>query len=257
MKTFAGVLRLHWSFVAWAGSRRFWRLVQRFPTMRNTTFWFEGPAVAGKVALTIDDGLCSHGLERALVKEVAKLLKERGAKATFFLCSDHLVGLEDEARSLASDGHEFANHMVRDREYASMPSGQFEDEMQEVSSSLQRLSGKAIHWFRAPQARYTKTMKATVENHGMRHALGDAYCDDWAIEDAGFVSRTLLKMVRPGSIIILHMPEKGYREHTLQALDDLLDGLSARGLACHTLSDLEAAADSHSSTTGHAGVALV
>ena len=28
-------------------------------------------------------------------------------------------------------------------------------------------------------------MHGAVSKHGMHHALGDCYCDDWAVEDAG------------------------------------------------------------------------
>ena len=54
----------------------------------------------------------------------------------------------------------------------------------------------------------------------------------------------MLQQCRPGSVLILHMPEKGFREHELTVLEQVLSGLSARGLRCATLSEcaqLEAA----------------
>ena len=50
----------------------------------------------------------------------------------------------------------------------------------------------------------------------------------------------MLRQVQPGSVCITHMPERGFREHTLQSLSQLLDGLSARGIKCLTLSAMEA-----------------
>ena len=101
----------------------------------------------------------------------------------------------------------------------------------------------------------------------MRHALGDAYCDDWCISDHTFVANTLLRQVcaspaasrlcmhactracacaqvQDGSIIIMHMPERGFRDHTLAAMAQLLAGLTERGLHVVTLSELDAMAAS-------------
>ena len=40
----------------------------------------------------------------------------------------------------------------------------------------------------------------------------------------------------------MHMPERGFREHTLAAMAQLLAGLSERGLHVVTLSELDAMA---------------
>merc|ERR1712194_18220 len=102
----------------------------------------------------------------------------------------------------------------------------------------------SVKWFRAPQGRLTSSMRAVVVDEGMRHALGDAYCDDWCISDHTFVANTLLRQVQDGSIIIMHMPERGFRDHTLTAMAQLLAGLTERGLHVVTLSELDAMAAS-------------
>ena len=48
--------------------------------------------------------------------------------------------------------------------------------------------------------------------------------------------------VQDRSIIIMHMPERGFREHTLAAMAQLLTSLSERGLHVVTLSELDAMA---------------
>ena len=35
----------------------------------------------------------------------------------------------------------------------------------------------------ASDLRYSGSMHGFVSKYGMQHALGDCYCDDWAIED--------------------------------------------------------------------------
>lgn len=209
--------------------------------MSDTVFYYDvgrHPGVEGCVALTIDDGFCRHGPERALVEEVRDALKSKNARATFFMCSDYLVGYEEAARQMLEDGHEFANHCPKDREYMSFPPKEFEEQLLKCNEALMGVTGKPVRWFRAPQAKYSASMKEAVTRAGLRHALGDTYCDDWAIEDSEYITRTLLKQAESGSIIILHFPERGFREHSLEALRGLLEGLERNGLRCVTLSEL-------------------
>ena len=48
-----------------------------------------------------------------------------------------------------------------------------------------------------------------------------------------------MNKVKPGSIIIIHMPEKGVREWNFEAMDLILNGLNEKGLDIVTLSQLE------------------
>lgn len=235
-------LKALWSTMSTVGTRKLGWLASRVSsTFSDTVFYYqesEHPGVEGYIALTIDDGFCRNGPEKALVNEVREALKSKNARATFFLCSDYLVGLEDAARGMLEDGHEFANHCPKDREYASLPPEEFEAQLLKTSQALTVLTGRPLRWFRAPQAKYTASMKVAVTRAGLRHAIGDTYCDDWAITDSEYITRTLLKQAQSGSVIILHFPERGFREHTLEALRGLLEGLEAKGLRCVTLSEL-------------------
>eukprot|EP00411_Alexandrium_monilatum_P118587 CAMPEP_0175683134 /NCGR_PEP_ID=MMETSP0097-20121207/26172_1 /TAXON_ID=311494 /ORGANISM="Alexandrium monilatum, Strain CCMP3105" /LENGTH=272 /DNA_ID=CAMNT_0016990037 /DNA_START=15 /DNA_END=831 /DNA_ORIENTATION=- len=220
----------------------------------DTLFYFDErthPGVQGCVALTIDDGFCRNGTECSLVSEVRELLQQHGARATFFLCSTYLPGLETEAQKLLEDGNEFANHMTMDsHKWAGGPIEEFEADLRSCSNTLEALQHQAcpheqrrLAWFRAPGGRLTSPMREVMRSQGLRHALGDCYCDDWCIEDADYVAQTLLCQARSGSVIIMHMPERGFREHCLEALRQLLEGLAAKGLTCVTLSDLAARAE--------------
>ena len=208
-----------WGVVNSVGLRRASSLgTQLIPAYRNTISFFEG--VDGHVALTIDDGLCRTGAENSLVGEVASLLRKHRARATFFICSDYLAGCEAAAADLIADGHEFANHMPADRkDYASLGEAEFERQLCRTTAAIEAVAGAGrVRWFRAPSGRFTRTMQAVTERHGLRHALGDAYCDDWRVPgDVRWVADTMLAQAQAGSVCIVHMPERGFREHTLQA----------------------------------------
>jgi peptidoglycan/xylan/chitin deacetylase (PgdA/CDA1 family) len=233
-------LKALWTVASAIGLRRLIRLLPHAYT--DTVFFFEGAGVTGSVALTIDDGLAKNGPAASMVNEVRAALQRHSAHATFFVCSRYLEGLEHEAAALVAEGHELGNHMAEDRHfhYSSLTEGAFDVELQSVSATIEAVPGARVRWFRAPQGLLSEKMAAVLRRRGLRHALGDAYADDWAMpQSASFVARTLLRQATAGSILILHQPERGWREHTLDVLHEVLEGLTARGLKCVTLSELQ------------------
>ena len=235
-----------WSTITSLGPRNVVMLLQEvLPQMSNTTFYFseaDSPAVAGLVALTIDDGICRGGnWSASLLTEVLELLQSHSAKATFFLSSRYVR--PRDLKQLVSEGHELANHMPEDREYASMPVEDFTTALDETNALLRPfLRTGARHWFRAPQARLTPAMATVLQAKNMSHALGDCYADDWAIPDPGRVASIYLRQVQSGSVMILHMPQRGFRQHTFEVLRLILRGLAERQLRAVTLSQLADAA---------------
>eukprot|EP00747_Dinoflagellata_sp_TGD_P191296 gnl/TRDRNA2_/TRDRNA2_54472_c0_seq1.p1 gnl/TRDRNA2_/TRDRNA2_54472_c0~~gnl/TRDRNA2_/TRDRNA2_54472_c0_seq1.p1 ORF type:complete len:251 (-),score=27.00 gnl/TRDRNA2_/TRDRNA2_54472_c0_seq1:84-758(-) len=130
--------------------------------------------------------------------------------------------------------------MPDDRPYDSFSPQDFEEHLLRANHRLQAVmsQGSQVKWFRAPQGRYTRSMDDTVRRHGMRHVLADGYCNDFNIQDSDWIADTTLRQVSSGSIILLHMPERGHWEHTFEALRKVLEGISLRGLCAVTVSML-------------------
>eukprot|EP00812_Abedinium_dasypus_P013569 NODE_7073_length_463_cov_302.740196.p1 GENE.NODE_7073_length_463_cov_302.740196~~NODE_7073_length_463_cov_302.740196.p1 ORF type:complete len:133 (-),score=40.53 NODE_7073_length_463_cov_302.740196:48-425(-) len=114
-------------------------------------------------------------------------------------------------------------------------------------------SGSKVRWFRAPCGKYSSAMRTAVLDSSMQHVLGDSYCGDFAVDDAPWIAATMLRQVDSGSILILHMPERNFREHTLEALRLVLEGLQCRGLHSVTLSELAAMAEDDAADAAAAG----
>mmetsp|Transcript_4744 Transcript_4744/g.8393 ORF Transcript_4744/g.8393 Transcript_4744/m.8393 type:complete len:464 (-) Transcript_4744:87-1478(-) len=95
-------------------------------------------------------------------------------------------------------------------------------------------------WFRAPHADTSPEMQKVLSEYGFTNVLCDAFANDTMINDASFIAEALLDMVDPagGSIIVIHMPEHGFREHNLQALELLLRGLREREMRVMSVSEL-------------------
>ena len=196
---------------------------------------------SNKVALTIDDGFCGiDNPDGDMTREIADLLKKYNAKATFFVTGSHLLNTkESDIVNLLKNGNEIANHNMYDIPYKNIPINQFENDLIETKSILNKFSKNLPKWYRAPHASISDDMHEIIKKHNLKHVVGDVFANDTSIPDANWISSFILKNVKPGSVIIIHMPEKGIREWNYLALENILNGLKERKLEIVTLTELE------------------
>jgi peptidoglycan/xylan/chitin deacetylase (PgdA/CDA1 family) len=227
--------------------KRVWRLVGRRAVMNrlmpNSLCYFDArinPQVEGLVALTIDDAPCRLGHKNSMIAEVRNVLREFEASATFMVMGKFIQGSEDDLVSLLSDGHELGNHGLVDRAYHKDEAADFGRAVDECTSSLLELQRKAgvpehVRWFRAPHGRSSGTMTKVLEDRGLRNVMCDTYACCPVIQDAEFIGNFLASSAHDGSVIVIHMPEHGFREWCLEGLRICLRGLRARGLRAVTV----------------------
>eukprot|EP00443_Scrippsiella_acuminata_P056579 CAMPEP_0115375390 /NCGR_PEP_ID=MMETSP0271-20121206/2436_1 /TAXON_ID=71861 /ORGANISM="Scrippsiella trochoidea, Strain CCMP3099" /LENGTH=483 /DNA_ID=CAMNT_0002798449 /DNA_START=144 /DNA_END=1595 /DNA_ORIENTATION=- len=230
--------------------KRLWQLVASRTAMSrlmpNSLCYFDSaqsPRVEGLVALTIDDAPCRLGNQNSMVQEVRDVLREFDAKATFMVMGKFVQGNEDDLISLLSDGHELGNHGLVDRPYHKDGAAEFSRAVDECTSSLlelQRRAGVAeqVRWFRAPHGRTSSTMTKVLEERGLTNVMCDTYACCPVIQDAEFIGTFLSSSAHDGSVIVIHMPEHGFREWCLEGLRICLRGLRARGLRAITVGEL-------------------
>ena len=87
-------------------------------------------------------------------------------------------------------------------------------------------------------------MSRVLKERGMKHVMLDSYANDPHIPDPAFIASNMARAATHGSILIIHMPERGFREWNFEATRLLLEALADKGLRSVTLTDLEAAARS-------------
>merc|ERR1719327_1610336 len=139
-------------------------------------------------------------------------------------------------REILRHGHELGNHGWADKphdRYGERVFGKLLLEAEQVCDRLREGVGSPaplIRWFRAPHAKLSGTMGRVLQRHGYRHVLGDAYANDPWIEDHDFIIEQTLANVADGSIIVIHMPEHGFRKYTYFALLGILEGLRRRNI---------------------------
>ncbi|MDH6109497.1 peptidoglycan/xylan/chitin deacetylase (PgdA/CDA1 family) [Kitasatospora sp. MAP12-15] len=190
-----------------------------------------GPRDRQQIALTF------HGQgDPELATAILQAAEQHGAKVTVLAVGTWLEEQPQMARRILDGGHELGNHTQNHLDICSMSPDQAYDEIAECADHLKELTGSIGRWFRPSAAQYaTATVKEQARKVGYEHCLSFGLDPrDYSDPGADVVQRRILGSVRAGSIVALHMGHQG----TVDALPNLLDALSQRGLTAVTASEL-------------------
>ena len=186
------------------------------------------------VYLTFDDGPYPPETERVL-----DVLRERGARATFFLIGSNVSGNEAVLRRMLEEGHALGLHTYSHA--GTFPLLSFDKMLADVNEgkrAVESVAGKKISLFRPPFGVTNPTIAKVIRTLGLQTVGWDVrsfdtmFCKssehsckqsghDWYLP----VVERIMKQVRPGSVILLHDRLDGASD--LLAL--LLDSLAASG----------------------------
>jgi peptidoglycan/xylan/chitin deacetylase (PgdA/CDA1 family) len=191
------------------------------------------------VALTIDDGPSSSS-----TGEIAAILDDCHAAATFFVLGDRVEGRRGILETLVRGGHELGNHFYRDQATVRLSASEIESQLLRTDALLRPLSHP--HWVRPGSGWFSRRMLDVVSRHGYRLVLGSVYPLDAHLPMVTLVSREVLRHVHPGAIIILHDGEARGRR-TAKVLTNVVPELRRRGYELVTVSKLLADATRSSS----------
>lgn len=207
------------------------------------------------VYLTFDDGPHPPETERVL-----DVLRERGAKATFFLIGSKVSGNEAVLRRMLEEGHALGLHTYSHA--GTFPLLSFDKMLADVNEgkrAVESVAGKKISLFRPPfgvtnptiakvvrilglqtvgwDVRSFDTMFCKSSEHSCKQSGYSCKQSEHSCKQSGYsckqsghdwyvpVVERIMKQVRPGSVILLHDRLDGASE--LLAL--LLDSLAASG----------------------------
>ena len=174
-----------------------------------------------------------------MINEVRELFKEYDAKATFFTTGSHCHNAKrNDILKLLDDGHELANHGMFDHPYNEFNYEDFKNDLELTASILKSYTNSIPKFYRAPHAKLSKTMQKVIDEKGLTHFVCDAFASDTSIPDPEWISDYILNRVQPGSIVLIHMPEKNIREWNYAAMELTLKQLRDLNYKIVTLSEL-------------------
>ena len=183
------------------------------------------------IALTIDDG--PH---YKMTPQVLAVLKEKGARATFFVLGENVDRRPELLAKEVADGHEIAVHGYHHNSLARRDKAAVAAELERAEEAIGRVTTVKPALFRPPGGSSSATVAAAARERGYTMVLWDVDPQDWARPPVGSVVGTVMRRAAPGSIVLLH--DGQYPLPTPQALAIIIDRLRAEGYELVTVSEL-------------------
>lgn len=174
--------------------------------------------------LTFDDGPSP-----VATPQVLDLLRRYDARALFFLIGEHAAARPDIVHTILHEGHQIGNHSYTHRDPWLTRSSQMTREMEQADRLLEQLADRPVRWVRPPYGHLTPGLHRWCRRRKQHLAMWDVMPGDflpWASPER--LAARVVKLIRPGSVIVLHDHPRT-RESTLLALELLLRRLTRAG----------------------------
>lgn len=209
------------------------------PRSMTITRW--GHSTEKLIALTFDDGP-----SRQFTPEVLRILRQKNAKATFFVLGANAALEPGILRAIYADGHDIGNHTFTHPNLTEIPAAQLDLELNATQRVLESKLGVRTVLFRPPfvkdvEPETREQARTLVASAAMGYITIGLKIDPFDWEQPGaqeIIDRTLAYATgQRGNVVLLH-DAGGDRSQTLEALPRLIDELRARGFRLVTISEL-------------------
>ncbi|HMS53827.1 MAG TPA: polysaccharide deacetylase family protein [Fimbriimonadaceae bacterium] len=181
-----------------------------------------------EVALTFDDGPRPE-----LARPMLDLLGKHKARSTFFVVGQQVEKSPAIVRRMMNEGHEVANHTYSHPRLDGLSEDQIRTELAACNKAVFQATGAHTNLFRPPGMRYDEVVLRAAQDLGYVTVHWNVAAQDFKPQPSSEISRKVLKSVKPGSVILLHI-----HPDTLAALPTILDSLQNDGYRFVTVSQM-------------------
>jgi peptidoglycan/xylan/chitin deacetylase (PgdA/CDA1 family) len=180
------------------------------------------------IALTFDDG------PGPSTGKLLDLLRQRRAKATFFVVGRQAERRPALVRRMAREGHEIGNHTYSHPRLTGLPEHEILEELTGTQEIIERITGRAPRTMRPPYGDSDERVAAVAEFAGLAQILWTGSTRDWELRDRKAIARKALSLVRRDAVILMHdtVPE------TVKAMPEILGALRKRGYHLVTVAEV-------------------
>ncbi|MBE5742536.1 MAG: polysaccharide deacetylase [Clostridiales bacterium] len=167
-----------------------------------------------------------------IVEKMLGVLKEKGAKATFFIGGCWADDNQSTLIKILENGHEIGSHGYFHKDHSKMDEKSNREEMLLLENYIKKVTGYEVELFAPPSGAFSVTTLKVAENLGYKTIMWSKDTIDWRDKSAKMVYNRATKNISGGDFILMHP-----KEHTLEALPDILDYYKGQGLTAVTVSE--------------------
>jgi chitin deacetylase len=215
-----------------------------------TLFWlrrYSSPQIFGKaflsiktnekiIALTFDDGPNPESTHIIL-----ELLQKYNAKATFFLVGENVEKYPDIVAKTYLNGNELGNHSYNHTRLLFKRLKYIDYQITKTDDLIRKIGYDGEIYFRAPFGHKLFILSYYLMQNNRIHILYSIVLNDWEYTDIEKMMNIFDKLVKPGSIVLLHDGYTGEyqsRQPTTEVVRRILEKYTEMGYRFVTVSEL-------------------
>ncbi len=179
-----------------------------------------------KIAITFDDGPHPYYTEQLLDG-----LKERDAKATFFLTGEHAEQYPELVKRMYEEGHLIGNHTYSHLQLGAHNREAYKEELLKTNEILEEIIEEEIQFVRPPYGSWDKSFEAELS---MFPVLWSIDPQDWCSSNVAGIVNSVLSKADENDIILMHDEYKS----TITAAFTVIDELQKRGYEFVTVDEI-------------------
>ena len=166
------------------------------------------------------------------VNKILDVLKEKGAKSTFFVGGCWADDNEETLIRILEEGHEIGSHGYFHKDHSKLSEDGNREEMVATENLIRKITGEKISLFAPPSGAYSVTTLKVAEKLSYKTILWTKDTIDWRDKNEKTVYNRAVRNIEAGDFVLMHP-----KEHTLNALPDILTYYEKIGLKAVTVSD--------------------
>ena len=186
------------------------------------------------VALTFDEG------PSAQTEQIVQILREKDARATFFVEGDKVSSNAAAVRAIAASGNELGVNAYSDTDLTELDAPHVRDQLTQAFAAVEDAANTTPTLLRPPFAAFSNQNWADAMDLVSAVITWNVDSGDWLLQGATSVVDTVVGSVSNGDIVLL-TDNDATAEQTVEALPQLIDRLRENGYSLVTLSELIAA----------------
>lgn len=166
-----------------------------------------------KIALTFDDGPHPYYTEQLLDG-----LKERGAKASFFVMGKQAEAYPEIVLRMQEEGHLIGNHTYSHLQLGKGNRETFKSELIRTNELLLQITGEEPQYVRPPYGSWDKSFESELT---MIPVLWTIDPMDWCSSDVSGIVQKVAKKAKENGVILMHDEYKSSVTAALEIVDIL------------------------------------
>ncbi len=166
-----------------------------------------------------------------VVDGILDVLKEKNAKATFFIGGIFATRESQVIKRIYEEGHEIGNHGYLHKDHKKLNESQNVEEITSTHKLIKSITGLEMNLFAPPSGSYSKTTLKVAESLNYKTIMWSKDTIDWRDSDIKTIVKRATENTISGDLILMHP-----KEHTLKALSQIISTLEGKGLKIVTVS---------------------